>query len=482
MPNLTTKSPITPALSTIIYGVNDPSGTPADGKITLTALKTLLLNGIEAGADVTDTANVTAAGALMDSEVTNLAAVKAFDPTDYATAAQGALADSAQQPPTEGAFVDGDKTKLDGIAANATANSTDAVLLARANHTGTQAIATVSGLQAALDALQPILSEGAFVDGDKTKLDNIEANADVTDEANVVSSLDGATLTDIGTPVTGDFLLIQDASASGALKKVNYSVFASLGGGDAWGDAVDADIVPDGDGTRDLGSSANRFAELHVDTIDIGGTDLPAPSTIGAELLVATNESTARGSILAGSPMVLDWQSGRYYTSRTGTNIETTAGSLGTIDSGTIFYMPMYVPNDVTIDQMAWQIVTAVASSNCRAAIYEDVGGTWVGGDRLVETGDVSAATTGVKTVTVDVDLTEGWYWRALHVGGDDTMKVAFEVDYASAAAYGHTTAGTIGLEVPVGTQTYGTLPTTGGSATYTNLGTSQPYLAVRVA
>jgi hypothetical protein len=43
------------------------------------------VNGIEAGADVTDTANVTAAGALMGSEVTNLAAVKAFDPTDYAT-------------------------------------------------------------------------------------------------------------------------------------------------------------------------------------------------------------------------------------------------------------------------------------------------------------------------------------------------------------------------------------------------------------
>ena len=55
------------------------------------------LDGIEAGADVTDTTNVTAAGALMDSEVTNLADVKAFDPADYATAAQGVLADSAAQ-------------------------------------------------------------------------------------------------------------------------------------------------------------------------------------------------------------------------------------------------------------------------------------------------------------------------------------------------------------------------------------------------
>ncbi len=41
------------------------------------------LAGIETAADVTDTANVTAAGALMDSEVTNLAQVKAFDSSDY---------------------------------------------------------------------------------------------------------------------------------------------------------------------------------------------------------------------------------------------------------------------------------------------------------------------------------------------------------------------------------------------------------------
>ena len=44
------------------------------------------LDGIEAGADVTDATNVEAAGALMDSEVTNLAEVKAFSSADYATA------------------------------------------------------------------------------------------------------------------------------------------------------------------------------------------------------------------------------------------------------------------------------------------------------------------------------------------------------------------------------------------------------------
>jgi len=53
------------------------------------------LDTVDTNADVTDTANVTAAGALMDSEVTNLAQVKAFDSADYATAAQGTTADAA---------------------------------------------------------------------------------------------------------------------------------------------------------------------------------------------------------------------------------------------------------------------------------------------------------------------------------------------------------------------------------------------------
>ena len=90
------------------------------------------LDGIEASADVTDATNVAAAGALMDSEVTNLAQVKAFDSSDYATSAQGTLATNAL-PKSGGAMTgaittnstfDGrdvatDGTKLDGIAANA---------------------------------------------------------------------------------------------------------------------------------------------------------------------------------------------------------------------------------------------------------------------------------------------------------------------------------------------------------------------------
>ena len=101
------------------------------------------LDGIEALADVTDTTNVTAAGALMDSEVTNLAQVKAFDSSDYATAAQGATADAA---------------------------------LPKAGGAMTGAITTNSTF------------DGRDVATDGTKLDGIEALADVTDTANVTAA------------------------------------------------------------------------------------------------------------------------------------------------------------------------------------------------------------------------------------------------------------------------------------------------------
>ena len=79
------------------------------------------LDGIEANADVTDTANVTAAGALMDSEVTNLAQVKAFDSADYATAAQGTTADNAL--PKSGGTLTGDLNFGDSVKANFGAES-----------------------------------------------------------------------------------------------------------------------------------------------------------------------------------------------------------------------------------------------------------------------------------------------------------------------------------------------------------------------
>lgn len=76
------------------------------------------LTGIETAADVTDTANVTAAGALMDSELTDLAGVKALDTSTIPSALDG-LSDvdtDKSKTPT-----DGDLLTFDGTHWNAEA-------------------------------------------------------------------------------------------------------------------------------------------------------------------------------------------------------------------------------------------------------------------------------------------------------------------------------------------------------------------------
>jgi hypothetical protein len=85
-------TPNTGAFTTItVTGTVDGRDVAADGS---------KLDGIEAGADVTDAANVTAAGALMDSELTDIAAVKALDQgvstTDDPTFTNAQLADIAE--------------------------------------------------------------------------------------------------------------------------------------------------------------------------------------------------------------------------------------------------------------------------------------------------------------------------------------------------------------------------------------------------
>ena len=163
------------------------------------------LDTVATNADVTNTTSVTNAGALMDSEVTNLAQVKAFDSSDYATSAQGTLAANAL-PKAGGAMTgaittnstfDGrdvatDGTKLDTIATNADVTNTTTVTSAGALMDSE--LADEAGIKGiTISTLQVKPSEGAFVNGDKTKLDGISASADVTNTTNVVAALTAGT-------------------------------------------------------------------------------------------------------------------------------------------------------------------------------------------------------------------------------------------------------------------------------------------------
>jgi len=85
------------------------------------------LNAIEASADVTDATNVTAAGALMDSELAGIAAVKA----------------------TTGTFLTADQTKLDAIEASA--DVTDSTNVVAALTAGTNVTISAGGTIASTD-------------------------------------------------------------------------------------------------------------------------------------------------------------------------------------------------------------------------------------------------------------------------------------------------------------------------------------------
>ena len=189
------------------------------------------LDAIEASADVTDATNVTAAGALMDSEVTNLAQVKAFDSSDYATAAQGTLATNALPKSggtMTGDLILGDNVKLEVGSASggdlqiyhngnhsyiqdsgtgnlylggsdliwlgsgdlqeayATFNDDGAVTL---RHDNSIKFATTStGISVTANIAVSGTVDGRDIATDGTKLDTIETNADVTDTANVTSA------------------------------------------------------------------------------------------------------------------------------------------------------------------------------------------------------------------------------------------------------------------------------------------------------
>lgn len=72
--------------------------------------------------------------------------------------------------------------------------------------------------------------DGRDVATDGTKLDGVETAADVTDETNVVSSLDGATLTAVTLAAT-DKVIVQDVSDSDNIKTVTAQSIADLASG-----------------------------------------------------------------------------------------------------------------------------------------------------------------------------------------------------------------------------------------------------------
>ena len=222
---------------------------------------------------------------------------------------------------TTASFTTAQETKLSGIATGATANQTDLYLIDRANHTGTQPLASIDGLVTDLAGKQPLTSvltgtQESFTTVLKTKLDGITtgatvnaADADLRDRSTHTGSQATSTITGLDAALAAK----QATLVSGTnIKTINGT--SLLAGGDI---VIDGDVVLNGiqilNGKSgetvnlvpsDIGAATEAqgdLADSAVQPADMSSAITTALSTYAtdAELAsaIATRATTAQGAL-----------------------------------------------------------------------------------------------------------------------------------------------------------------------------------------
>ncbi len=170
----------------ILGNVSEESAAPS----AMTAAQVRTMIGVENNADVTDTANVTSAGALMDSEVTSLALVKALTAAGI-TGSFGAASASFS-------------TRVTANDAKLTANTSNVTSAGALMDSEVTNLAFVKGLASGINEGNVLVAAAEVADNDFLRINEtsveglsaaqvvtalgIEASADVTDTANVTSA------------------------------------------------------------------------------------------------------------------------------------------------------------------------------------------------------------------------------------------------------------------------------------------------------
>ena len=254
-------------------------GTPANDDVvpvvdtsTSTTKKVTVSNLLASKADSSHTHAISDVTNLQTSLDAKQATVTAGDGLSFsgdtlnAEVTQAEL-DAKQAAPSEGAFVDGDKTKLDGIETSA--DVTDATNVEAAGALMDSELTDLAGVKSVtISTLQPKPSEGAFADGDKTKLDGITASANNYSHPNhtgdVTSTGDGATV--IADSAVTTAKIADDAVT--AAKIADTSVTA--------GSYTNADITVDAQGritAASSGSGGGGGGSGTVTSVAISGSD-----------------------------------------------------------------------------------------------------------------------------------------------------------------------------------------------------------------
>ncbi len=226
-----------------------------------------------------------------------------------ANAALG-LAGKVDKAEGQSLMTDAERAKLGGIEAGATANATDAQLRDRATHTGTQAIDTVSGLQAVLDEKIDTTERG--VSGGVATLDEYARIPSSQLPSYVDDVLEFPTHDDF--PATGEggkiYIAVNQGTAANPTRQYR------------WTGSVYAEINPS-PGTTDAlaeGSTNQYFSEHRVRNTVLTGLSLLSSAAITA----ADTVLSGLGKIQARLNLLGTAANANVQTSST----DTTAGAL----------------------------------------------------------------------------------------------------------------------------------------------------------
>ena len=449
-----------------------------------TDTKDTKLSGIETSADVTDSTNVDAAGAVMESDTTTASmsfvvdedamtsnsatkiptqqSVKAYvdsqvETKDSLSELSGTL-DDITDGTTYKRMSATEQSKLSGIESGATADQTNAQIktayeanadtneFSDAEQTKLSAIeASATADQSASEiktAYESNADTNEFSDAEQTKLSGIETSADVTDTTNVVASLTAGTNVAIsaGGTISSTDTNTTYSVGDGGLTQVNFTTAdnTKLDGIEASADVTDATNV----------NSAGAVMES-----DISGT--PAGSIIDDDTMATASDTTLATSesikayaqsLVASSVEYV----GGYNASTNSPDLDTspsgvTKGDMYTVTVAGTFFTQALEVGDVLISEQDsptlltdWSVVNKDLDASSIKTSYESNADTNAYTD--AEVTKLSLIATSATANDTDVNLKA----RANHTGTQTTSTISnFDMEVANNSAVTANTAKT---------------------------------------